>query len=136
MLKFANLTAQTIDLLTDKGIVSIPPDSRGPVKIVTASSKDESHNVWINGESHKMTLGVEEELVHVSNLPEPETGVMYIVPSLVGRVLCRLLRRDDFVIPATSSGDRPLRAENRRILAVRKLIWMDPYNDDPDEYYD
>ena len=83
-----------------------------------------------------MTLGVEEDLVHVSNLPDPEQDVMYIVPSLVGRVLCRILGREDFVIPATSSGDRPLRAENRRILAVRKLIWMNPYNDDSDEYYD
>lgn len=130
MLNFVNLTSQTIDVLSDKGIVSIQPDSRGPVKIITASVEDENHECVVNGETYGITLGVQEDVVYIDNLPKPQPNTYYIVPSLVGRVLSRILGRDDLVIPATSSGDRPVRADNRRILAVRKLIWMNPYDDE------
>ena len=92
--------------------------------------EDENHECVVNGETYGITLGVQEDVVYIDNLPKPEPNTYYIVPSLVGRVISRILGRDDLVIPATSSGDRPIRAENRRIMAVRKLIWMNPYDDE------
>lgn len=108
-MKLRNLTPHLICIMTAEGMLKIPPE---PVSCTVSCRR--GHFLYLHGYVH---IWSPPEYTEVKNLPEPEEGVLLIVPMLVAQQVKRL----DVVYPGTGPEDWCIR-EDGQITAVRVLI--------------
>ena len=102
-MKFVNLTKHVINLDGD----AIPPSGR-KAKVVFSE-------VDVGKIGHMPAIT--RNPLHVENLPEPEEGVTYIVPSMV---LDHVYNRRDVIAPDT--GETAVRNDRGHIMHVTRVV--------------
>lgn len=110
-----NLTPHPVRLALGDGRIVRWPAAARPARLICAAHGT-SRLLLADG----TPVDVLEERVgdRVVFLPPPREAVVYIVSRAVARAA---LERDDLVVPATGPGEGAIRADDGRVVAVRRL---------------
>lgn len=107
-MRFKNLTPHPVTIVVPGGeCLTLPPEGIVPRRETRTRDVGEIDGIPI----------VQNVLGPVIGLPEPEEGVMYIVPFLVASALPE---RDDLLAPDTTP-ESVVRDEQGRIVGVKRL---------------
>ncbi len=113
-MKLVNLTKQPLMLYDTEGaLVEVPADARH----VGLAAVGE-HSTVEDAKGHRFSLNV-QYVREVKGVPEPEEGIVYVVPVEVAMALGG---REDVAFPAEEAEVRDAEGQLRRVTHLRRII--------------
>lgn len=113
--RLVNLCPHDVCIIKPDGTELILPRPAKPARISVVSGEP-------TGTVSGVTVLGPARYSHISDLPDPEPGVMFIVSQITALAASALLSRCDIVYPGTAADDKPKRSPEGKLQAVRCLV--------------